>query len=425
MQFDLSQLESAPLQYFILHSGVFIAVLGATFFILGLWFGALTWGRYKKHKKALLLENAHLKEEMATLKRRIAEGSVKATPEAITKPGITPPPPAREPTPAPATPQSSQPKASPPTPPTPPATAKSIPASALIAPAATAAVSAAAAPTPAPKAAEEKSSQKAAEERSSQKAESDSGSDSGNSGDPLPQLPDSALASSTATAPAIPATSVPAPIFSTKMAPAKNVVKAKPRPKSDEIEPVPFLLGPIGDDDQADSEDDQPAETQKEKTGSPPSPAEDSDTSDQPIIDAALGSLAQPPPPASWKKTSPTKIQLPGADKLKPAGTAPMNLMEADEEEEEKAARIITPREDPSLGHVFTERPNDEDINDLKQIKGISNILEGQLNEFGIYTFKQIASWSPDHVREFSDRLAFKDRIDREKWVEQAKKLAD
>ena len=103
-----------------------------------------------------------------------------------------------------------------------------------------------------------------------------------------------------------------------------------------------------------------------------------------------------------------------------------MNAVETEpDDEEEKPARVIEPREDTSLGLLYTERPNDDDIDDLKRIKGISNILEGQLNEFGIYTYKQIAAWSPSQVREFSDRLAFKDRIDREKWVTQAKELSN
>ena len=41
----------------------------------------------------------------------------------------------------------------------------------------------------------------------------------------------------------------------------------------------------------------------------------------------------------------------------------------------------------------------------------------------GVYTYAQIAAWNDEHIREFSSRLAFKDRIHRERWVEQAKEL--
>jgi predicted flap endonuclease-1-like 5' DNA nuclease len=58
-------------------------------------------------------------------------------------------------------------------------------------------------------------------------------------------------------------------------------------------------------------------------------------------------------------------------------------------------------------------------------MKGIAKVLEQRLHEFGIYTYEQIASWTEDQIKEFSSRLAFKDRIHREKWVEQARKLLD
>jgi len=52
-------------------------------------------------------------------------------------------------------------------------------------------------------------------------------------------------------------------------------------------------------------------------------------------------------------------------------------------------------------------------------------VLEQRLHEFGIYTYEQIASWTEDQIKELSSRLAFKDRIHREKWVEQAKRLKE
>ncbi|MBL9132373.1 MAG: hypothetical protein JNG86_14305, partial [Verrucomicrobiaceae bacterium] len=81
----------------------------------------------------------------------------------------------------------------------------------------------------------------------------------------------------------------------------------------------------------------------------------------------------------------------------------------------------IKPELDPKLGLVFRSRPARPD--DLTAMKGIAKVLEQRLHEFGIYTYQQIASWTEDQIKEFSSRLAFKDRIHREKWVEQAKKL--
>jgi len=60
---------------------------------------------------------------------------------------------------------------------------------------------------------------------------------------------------------------------------------------------------------------------------------------------------------------------------------------------------------------------------DLKQIKGIGPKLEGVLNGLGIFHFDQIASWTRDNIAWVDDYLSFKGRIDREKWIAQAKKL--
>jgi predicted flap endonuclease-1-like 5' DNA nuclease len=76
---------------------------------------------------------------------------------------------------------------------------------------------------------------------------------------------------------------------------------------------------------------------------------------------------------------------------------------------------------DPYLGLIYTTPPAQSD--DLTHLKGVASVIEGKLNEFGVFTFKQIALWDDEHVREFSQRLAFKDRINRERWVEQAREL--
>ena len=75
-------------------------------------------------------------------------------------------------------------------------------------------------------------------------------------------------------------------------------------------------------------------------------------------------------------------------------------------------------RHDSARGIVFTEAPDSRD--DLKRISGIATVLEGRLNEFGVYTFKQIMHWTPEEVEEFSRLLAFRDRIERDDWQSQA-----
>jgi len=76
-------------------------------------------------------------------------------------------------------------------------------------------------------------------------------------------------------------------------------------------------------------------------------------------------------------------------------------------------------RRDANRGRVYTEAP--ESCDDLKRISGIAEVLEKRLNDFGIYTFKQVMEWQPEEIEEFSRLLAFRDRIVRDDWQGQAR----
>ena len=80
-----------------------------------------------------------------------------------------------------------------------------------------------------------------------------------------------------------------------------------------------------------------------------------------------------------------------------------------------------TIQSDPIRGPVFVEPPRNKD--DLKLIYGVAKVLEEKLNEFGIYTFKQIMDWDKKTIKEFSELMVFKDRIERDDWIGQATKL--
>ncbi|MEM7456143.1 MAG: hypothetical protein AAF456_17490 [Planctomycetota bacterium] len=74
---------------------------------------------------------------------------------------------------------------------------------------------------------------------------------------------------------------------------------------------------------------------------------------------------------------------------------------------------------DERRGVVFTTVP--DQVDDLKLISGIAEVLETKLNNYGVYTFKQIAEWDDIAVQEFSELLeTFKDRIYRDDWRGQA-----
>ncbi|MEL6857140.1 MAG: hypothetical protein AAFO74_02060 [Pseudomonadota bacterium] len=61
---------------------------------------------------------------------------------------------------------------------------------------------------------------------------------------------------------------------------------------------------------------------------------------------------------------------------------------------------------------------------DLTRIKGIGPKLSSRLNEIGVFHFKQIANWSEPQTRWVEDYLAFKGRVGREQWVDQARVLS-
>ena len=73
-------------------------------------------------------------------------------------------------------------------------------------------------------------------------------------------------------------------------------------------------------------------------------------------------------------------------------------------------------------GRVFTSRP--QSVDDLKLISGVATVLEGKLNDYGVYTFRQVMEWDQTNIAEFQELLpAFKDRIERDDWVGQAAHL--
>ncbi len=62
---------------------------------------------------------------------------------------------------------------------------------------------------------------------------------------------------------------------------------------------------------------------------------------------------------------------------------------------------------------------------DLTRIKGIKGGISQQLHAFGIFTYRQIVEWDAEDMLAFSELLAFKNRLHRDKWQEQARTLMD
>ncbi|MER8827005.1 NADH-ubiquinone dehydrogenase [Mesorhizobium sp. M0938] len=62
---------------------------------------------------------------------------------------------------------------------------------------------------------------------------------------------------------------------------------------------------------------------------------------------------------------------------------------------------------------------------DLKAISGIGPKLEKVLNGLGIWTYGQIAAWTPEEIAWVDDYLSFNGRINRDDWLGQAAALAE
>ena len=67
--------------YFFLSSGIFVLITAALFFALGVWIGALTWGRFKRRFHGARDTIEELKSELAMLKRRVAEQATRPRPQ--------------------------------------------------------------------------------------------------------------------------------------------------------------------------------------------------------------------------------------------------------------------------------------------------------------------------------------------------------
>ncbi|MBH0239780.1 NADH-quinone oxidoreductase subunit NuoE [Methylobrevis albus] len=86
--------------------------------------------------------------------------------------------------------------------------------------------------------------------------------------------------------------------------------------------------------------------------------------------------------------------------------------------------RAISPVDDEHRPELLTAAPEGP-ADDLKLIWGVGPKLEAMLHEMGVYRFDQIAGWNDENIAWVDQRLGtFRGRASRDKWVEQARKLA-
>ena len=111
---------------------------------------------------------------------------------------------------------------------------------------------------------------------------------------------------------------------------------------------------------------------------------------------------------------------------------------EPEEEAEEGAKQEATPNKTsgaskqdngaesgPDRGMpVLLREPLDGKADNLKEISGVGPKIEQKLNGVGVFHFAQIAQWTDENIAFIDSQLAFRGRIARENWIEQAKVLA-
>ena len=89
---------------------------------------------------------------------------------------------------------------------------------------------------------------------------------------------------------------------------------------------------------------------------------------------------------------------------------------------EDDLARIAEKKDSIDFGTLGTA--DEENKDDLKNIKGIGPFLEQKLNALGIYTYEQISNMTPELEDQVNEAIEFfPGRIKRDNWVKQAKDL--
>jgi len=183
-------------------------------------------------------------------------------------------------------------------------------------------------------------------------------------------------------------------------APAGYARLAKTKPKSNEIPVAPAL-----------------PKKQVEEVNEETTPEPVALVSTPPVEKTEVEEIETTPTPES---TEEEKVEAQEEAETKPeAEPEPEAIEENEENTEEEIPEHSSIDEEKGL--IYSERPDHAD--DLKVISGVGPVLEKKLNDFGIYTFKQVSEWSEANIAIFDDLLSFKGRIERDSWLDQAKKL--
>ena len=77
----------------------------------------------------------------------------------------------------------------------------------------------------------------------------------------------------------------------------------------------------------------------------------------------------------------------------------------------------------PAPPPALPTKPTAKTADDLTEIKGIGKVIERRLHELGVTSFRQLAELSPAEAKRINEAIDFPGRVERERWIEQARAL--
>lgn len=146
-------------------------------------------------------------------------------------------------------------------------------------------------------------------------------------------------------------------------------------------------------------------------------PAGDEKAEVQPTPQAALAEKPDADTGEREDKADEDSVEAPNEE----AGEAPGTI----EVEEPDEAVVVVEVPEPDHRPERLEAPLRGKADDLTAITGIGNAVQAMLHELGVFHYAQIAQWNADEAKWIEDRIGFAGRVSREKWVAQAKRLAE
>jgi len=136
---------------------------------------------------------------------------------------------------------------------------------------------------------------------------------------------------------------------------------------------------------------------------------------------AAAEEQAEPESPEEVASSLPTEETGTVGGPFDSLSYPPTQQEETVSEEDDSAAATMDI--DSELGMIYLEQP--ENMDDLKQIPGVDDRIERELNALGIFRFEQIARWTEQNINGFAERLRIEvEQIQDERWVRKAKQLS-